>query len=189
MSKDKIHKERGRKNMKKYFYDNDKIINSPRKPIFTASEKEYAKKVLAVFENAKTKYACICFRASNNNIYKVYMPIERLTAQVKFNGNGKNKMKSKWRFLSPISKAQAESLVENGNAKFICTYEELKQMTAKLEKSNNGQGIEYMLAKLEHKKFNHKAAAKDGAEYDKSEVKYFDLFTGSGANATCPEYN
>lgn len=174
---------------RKYYYDNEKIINSPRKPIFTEQEKAYGEKVLKVFKTAKTDLVCVCFRASNNGIYKVYMPIERLTAQVKYNGNGKNKMKSKWRFLSPISKAQSEMLIEQGKAKFICTYEELKQATAKLEKSNNGQGIEYVLAKLEHKKFDHKAAAKDGAEYDKSEVKYFDLFTGSGANATCPEYN
>ena len=175
--------------MKKYFYDEAKIINSPRKPVFTAEEVAYRAKVAQAFAKANTNLVCVAFVASDDNVYKVYMPIERLINQVKYNTN--NARKSKWRFLSPISKAQAEMLIETGKAKQICTFEELKQFTAKVKNrnSNNGYGIEYALAKIEHKKFNHTLAACDGAEYDGAEVKFFDLRTGSGANATCPDYN
>lgn len=186
--------------MKKYYVDEAKIYGSNNIPKFTDEDIATGNLILhSVFlsvtdKNGKSKKptttATICFALSDGNVYKVKTPIERLTAQCKKIPRVK-KPSQNWgdfRFCCPFGKQQAENLVMQGKAKFIDTFENLQAEAEKSRNSGNkGKGIEYILAKIEHKKFDHTLDAANGSEYDNTEVKFYNLITGSGAVAHCPE--
>lgn len=171
---------------RKYFIDTEKVINSANNKGFTLEEKQHGSAILEkVYRKGKTELACICFALSDGYVYKIYMPIERLTAQCR-----KQKATSKhwgsYYFACPLSKAQCEEVAKNGKAKKLGTFEYLEDICKKYGFGNGGQGIEKMLSKIEHKTFNYTLPAHLGAEYDNSEVKFYNMKTGSGAKGHCP---
>lgn len=171
---------------KKYFIDVEKNVNSNNKVGFTAEEKKQGEKMLQVYRNAKTKYVGLCYRLKDGYVYKIYLPIERLTVQCRKN-EGSNKSWGEYYFSSPLSKAQCEQYAREGKAKRLGTYEMLEVLAKKYKFGNGGKAIEKMLARVEHKKFLTELPASLGSEYEgDSEIKYADMRTGSGVKLHCP---
>ena len=171
---------------KKYFINVGKIVNSNNKVEFTTEEKKQGEKMLQIYRNAKTKYIGLCYRLKDGYVYKIYLPIERLTAQCRKN-EGSSKSWGDYYFSSPLSKAQCEQYAREGKAKKLGSYEMLEALAKKYKFGNGGKAIEKMLARVEHKKFLTELPASLGSEYEgDSEIKYADMRTGSGIKLHCP---
>ena len=137
-----------------------------------ATEREYAKKIL---EKIGFKNATIVFEI-NGNLYWCKMPMNRLTENLAVSGK-------KCKFLSPLGKSQVLELIANGTLEQIGYSADLEQFG----KSNNGQNIEFFLARKTRQKFDHTGKMTNGnGEFRNTEVKFFSFDKTSGTpSATC----
>lgn len=120
-----------------------------------------------------------CVFSIDDNLYQVFMNAETMLQRCKLESDEKS-----LKVFAPVSRPQAVEMVKE--LKPIGTMQDLKEIAKKLEKKlNNGQLVEYYLAKRFKKSFDHvKPWYEKGGEFGSCEVKFFDF--GNGKACTSP---
>lgn len=120
-----------------------------------------------------------CVIHIDGKLYQMFMDAEVMLQRCKLEVDGKS-----LKVFSPLSRPQVADMVSQ--MKSIGTMDDLNDIKSKSEKKiNNGQAVEYFLAKKYHKTFDHiKPWYTKGGEFGSCEVKFFDF--GVGKACTSP---
>jgi len=163
------------------------ISNSNNRNTLKAlTEKENAK-LEQMFDIAKSnglKYFAICFTVKGfNDVYAFKIPIEEAKKRMKTNEqkNGKYMFK----IFCPLSLAQMVELIKTNKCSVIGSLDDLEKAKEKHNCKNNGQAVEYLVKRYEHKAVNHTQKLLDGGDAlnGNTEIKYFEL--GFGTSPSC----
>ena len=112
-----------------------------------------------------TKYAIMyCI---NEKVYGVKIPKTCLENRLSYYGK-------QLVLMLPMSKAQALEQIENGNATYYCTKNELDEVRKELGLDNNGQAIEYVIERKDKVKIDHTRKLADGGDGYRYEIKYYE---------------
>ena len=134
----------------------------------TRKAKALTSEQLQAYHNATkkiTKYAIMyCI---NNKVYGVKIPKTCLENRLSYYGK-------QLVLMLPMSKAQMLEQIENGNATYYCTKNELEQVKNAMNLSNNGQAIEYVIEKKDKVKINHSRSLVQGGDGYGYEIKYYE---------------
>lgn len=120
-----------------------------------------------------------CVVHVDGKLYQLFMDAETMLQRCKLEVDG-NSLK----VFAPFSRPQIAEMVSTMQE--IGTMEQLKEVKEKSgKKLNNGQAVEFFLAKKYHKPFDHvKPWYTAGGEFGACEVKFFDF--GNGKACTTP---
>ena len=112
-----------------------------------------------------TKYAIMyCI---NGKVYGVKIPKTCLENRLSYYGK-------QLVLMLPMNKAQMLEQIENGNATYYCTKDELEQVKNEMGLSNNGQAIEYVIEKKDKVKIDHSRSLAQGGDGYRYEIKYYE---------------
>lgn len=112
-----------------------------------------------------TKYAIMyCI---NGKVYGVKIPKSCLENRLSYYGK-------QLVLMLPMNKAQMLEQIENGNATYYCTKNELEQVKNEMGLSNNGQAIEYVIEKKDKVKIDHSRSLAQGGDGYRYEIKYYE---------------
>ena len=120
-----------------------------------------------------------CVFHVDGKLYQVFMNAETMLQRCKLESDEKS-----LKVFAPISRPQAVEMVKD--LKAIGEMKDLEEVKAKSEKKlNNGQAVEYFLARKFKKPFDHvKPWYEKGGEFGSCEVKFFDF--GNGCSCSSP---
>jgi hypothetical protein len=123
---------------------------------------------LEAYHNATkkiSKYAIMyCI---NNKVYGVKIPKECVEDRMSYYGK-------QLVLMLPLSKAQMLEQIDNGNATYYCTKDELEQVKNEMGLSNNGQAIEYVIEEKDKVKIDHSRSLAQGGDGYRYEIKYYE---------------
>jgi hypothetical protein len=143
-------------------------INFVNNSTNTRQAKMLTSEQLEAYRNATkkiTKYAIMyCI---NNKVYGVKIPKDCLENRLSYYGK-------QLVLMLPMSKAQMLEQIENGNATYYCTKDELEQVKIEKGLSNNGQAIEYVIEKKDKVKIDHSRSLAQGGDGYRYEIKYYE---------------
>ena len=141
------------------------FVNNSRN---TRAAKVLTNEQLQAYRNATkkiTKYAIMyCI---NEKVYGVKIPKECLEGRLSYYGK-------QLVLMLPMSKAQMLEQIDNGNATYYCTKDELKQVKNEKGLNNNGQAIEYVIEEKDRVKIDHTRSLADGGDGYRYEIKYYE---------------
>ena len=103
----------------------------------------------------------------NDKIYGVKIPKNCIENRLSYYGK-------QLVLMLPMSKAQALEQVDNGNATYYCTKDELDQVRKELSLDNNGQAIEYVIERKDKVKIDHTRSLAKGGDGYRYEIKYYE---------------
>lgn len=159
------------------------------KPIkaMTTTEKIAFDNLLNITKQNGVEFVAVTF-CRNGNIYGFDYPIDNITNRIKCNYD--NKKRAMYKFFCPISKIQADLLIDSNKVSYICTMQELEQIKVKKGLKTLGNAIEYALNKKYHTTINHKQSILQGGDAfgGNKEIKFFNLDNATGASVRLFEY-
>lgn len=158
-----------------------KIINisfvstSPNTKMQDSKSKAAAEKLAAEIPEIFT-----CIFKINDLLYWAKVPKSRILERYRVSG-------SRAKILTPLSKKQVITLINNGTLEKIGVYTDLKKYyNGNYSVSNDGQAVEYLVAQKSHTKFTHTGKMSTAGEFRNTEVKFFDFDKTTGTpSATC----
>ena len=103
----------------------------------------------------------------NEKVYGVKIPKTCLENRLSYYGK-------QLVLMLPMSKAQMLEQIDNGNATYYCTKNELEAKKQELNLNNNGQAIEYIIEAKDKVKIDHTRKLADGGDGYRYEIKYYE---------------